>query len=153
MKVYSQLTPQTVTLDLKPGDKTALIKQLVDLLPLPPSLSRKNVVEEIKKREAISSTGIGEGVAIPHAKIDIEEDLLFALGVCQTPQPFEALDQKPVQIFITVVSRKDATGPHIRALAQLARLMQSPDFREKLLAAKTPEEAIRVFQEEEEKNG
>jgi mannitol/fructose-specific phosphotransferase system IIA component (Ntr-type) len=152
LKIYPYLNPSVINLRIRPGDKSFLLEQLADLLPLPAGLPREPVVEELKKREAISSTGIGDGVAIPHAKLDIAEDLVFALGVCPVPQPFDSIDHGPVQIFVLAVSRKDATGPHIRALAQVARLMQSGDFRSRLIQARTPEEAIALFREFEDKN-
>ena len=152
MRVSENLKLEAISLNITPGTKDQLLSQLVDLLPLPEECDRATVLEEIQKRESISSTGIGEGVAIPHAKIDIQDDLIFSFGVCQDPQPFASHDQKPVQIFIMVVSRKDATGPHIRALAQLARAMQSEEFRGKIISAKEPQKIIDFFKEEEDRN-
>lgn len=88
------------------------------------------------EREALQSTGIGDGVAIPHGAMEGLESQRAALLVCPEGLPFEAIDGRPVRILFAVVGPKRTTGEHLKTLARVSRLLRDAGFREKLLLAK-----------------
>jgi PTS system nitrogen regulatory IIA component len=102
------------------------------------------------EREALQSTGIGEGVAIPHGAIDSVPSQVAAALICPAGVPFDAIDGRPVGILFAVVGPKRNTGEHLKTLARVSRLLRDASFREQLLASTTRTEAydlIRVAEE------
>lgn len=95
----------------------------------------------LREREALQSTGIGDGVAIPHGAIEGLRSQRAALLVCPDGLPFEAIDDRPVRILFAVVGPKRTTGEHLKTLARVSRLLRDASFREKLLKAEEGAEA------------
>ena len=116
-------------------------------LPAPTSLDFYRVLCE---REALQSTGIGDGVAIPHGALENLSGQLAALLICRDGVNFDAIDQSPVYIVFAVVGPKRATGEHLKTLARISRLLRDPAFREKLLAASDRAEAYGLIRSAEE---
>ena len=100
-------------------------------------------------REEIMSTGIGHGIAIPHGKSEYVSELGGVLGIKKEGVDFDALDGKPTHIFFLLVSPLDVSGPHIKALARISRLLKGEEVRQQLIHARDMEEAIAVLNEEE----
>ena len=96
------------------------------------------------------STGIGDGIAIPHGKSDSVVKLVAALGTQRRGVDFEALDGEPAYVFFLLVSPANVSGPHIKALARISRLLKNDDFKKKLITASSPEEIISAIRAEEE---
>ena len=95
-------------------------------------------------REQARTTGIGHGLAIPHGKCAGIRGLAMAIGKPAAPIEFAAIDQKPVKLVVLLASPIDKTSDHIQALARVSRLMSSEAFREKIYAAKSPEEIFEL---------
>jgi mannitol/fructose-specific phosphotransferase system IIA component (Ntr-type) len=102
----------------------------------------------ILKRESQGSTGLEKGVAVPHAKSTQVENLTIAIGVSYEGIDFESLDGKPSNLFFLILAPPDQSGPHIEALAEIARLVRSSGFCEALLRAKDAKEAICIIRGE-----
>jgi nitrogen PTS system EIIA component len=102
------------------------------------------------EREGLQSTGIGDGVAIPHGALDNLSGQLAALLVCPEGVPFDAIDSRPVHILFAVVGPKRATGEHLKTLARISRLLRDPSFREKLLASADRLQAYSLIRSAEE---
>jgi PTS system nitrogen regulatory IIA component len=102
------------------------------------------------EREGLQSTGIGDGVAIPHGALDTLTGQLAALLVCSDGVPFEAIDGRPVYILFAVVGPKRATGEHLKTLARISRLLRDGSFREKLLASTDRVQAYSLIRSAEE---
>ena len=100
----------------------------------------KKVLDSVLDREATRTTGIGNGLAIPHGKCAGTDHLVMAIGKPANPIDFQAIDGRPVTIIWLLNSPPDKTGPHIHALARISRLMTIDRFRQALTLAKTPQE-------------
>lgn len=152
MKLADILCIETVVLPLKNSIKEKLIEELVQAIAKSGKLADyQKVLEAVFAREAVMSTGVGDGVAIPHGKSDAAPDIVAALGVSKTPIDFEAIDGKPVNLIWLIVGPPGQTGPHLKALSRISRLMHLEDFRNTLITAKTPAHAMEaiIAQEEE----
>ncbi|HLL90188.1 MAG TPA: PTS sugar transporter subunit IIA, partial [Tepidisphaeraceae bacterium] len=100
-------------------------------------------------RESTRTTGIGNGLAIPHGKCPGTSQLAMAIGRPEKPIDFQSIDGKPVQLIWLLTSPPDKTGPHIHALARISRLMTIDKFRHALLSAKTPDEMFQIIVQQE----
>jgi len=137
------LKPECVLLDLKKGSKKEIIRRLVSALPLGDGKSgRDEILKAVLEREDVMSTGIGRGVAIPHAKTDRVDGLMVSVGIAKEPIPFDAIDDQPCRIFILVVSDPSATSPHVRVLSHISRILNDPVHKEALETAGTVQEVI-----------
>ena len=141
MRLTEILKPQNIKLPLEAKVKTDAIGELVNLLAANGDLTDpKKVLEAVLDREATRTTGIGNGLAIPHGKCTGTDHLVMAIGRPATPIDFQAIDGRPVSLIWLLSSPPDKTGPHIHALARISRLMTIDRFRQALISAKTPQE-------------
>ena len=151
MTLLDILSPASVIVDLKGDTKEEIIAEMVDLLSASEAISdRDKVLQAVLEREKIMSTGIGDGIAIPHGKSDSVVKLVAALGTQRRGVDFEALDGEPAYVFFLLVSPANVSGPHIKALARISRLLKNDDFKKKLITASSPEEIISAIRAEEE---
>jgi mannitol/fructose-specific phosphotransferase system IIA component (Ntr-type) len=107
------------------------------------------VLQAVRERESILSTGIGHGVAIPHGKSPSVPELRMAAGRAASPVDFDALDGQPVALFFLLVGPETAAGPHIKALSRISRIVRRDDVRDRLIAASTPDEFLKALQDAE----
>jgi len=153
MKIIDFLKAGAIIPDLKASDKEELIKELVSLLEEKGEITdQEKVGNLLLEREKLGSTGIGQGIAIPHAKTDQVKQIVIAFGLSQKGLNFESLDEEPVYIIFLVLAPIDATGIHLKVLAKIARLLKDKVFRNSLKSCKDTKEIFRVIKEEEEKN-
>jgi nitrogen PTS system EIIA component len=152
MKIMEFLNKNAVTVNLKSTDKEGIIKELVDLLAKAEDLrNREDLVKALLTRESLGSTGIGQGIGIPHAKSCSVKDLVAAFGVSQKGVNFDSLDGEPAYIFFLLLAPEESAGPHLKALARISRMLKDKFFRELLRKAKDEKEIIRIIQEEDSK--
>ncbi len=152
MKIMDFLDKKAVKLDLQSTEKEDVLKELVDLLAEAQEIGdKKGILKALVERESLGSTGIGQGIAIPHGKTDKVTELVAVLGISHKGVNFEALDGEPVYIFFLLVAPKDTAGPHLKALAQISRLLRDSYFCELLKRCKTAEEVYELIRREEEK--
>ena len=150
MTLLDILSADSTLVDLKGETKEDIIAELVDTLAVGDAISdRDKVLQAVLEREKIMSTGIGDGIAIPHGKSDAVEKLVAALGTQRRGVDFEALDGEPAYVFFLLVSPANVSGPHIKALARISRLLKNDDFKKKLIAAETAAEIIEIIETEE----
>jgi len=134
---------------MKASAKDAVIEGLVDSLVEAEVVTDKGrMVQDIRARERVLSTGIGGGIAVPHAQSPGALRLALALGRLAAPIDFEALDERPVQLVFMVVGPEERGG-FIRVLARISRLLYSGDLQRSLLKARTPQEALSCIRREE----
>jgi len=152
MKITDFLDRKAIKIGLTSTDKEGILKELVDVLAEAKDLGdRKAIVKALLERESLGSTGIGQGIAIPHGKTDKVKELVAVLGVSRKGVNFDALDGEPVYIFFLLVAPKDTAGPHLKALAQISRLLRDNYFCELIKRCQTPEELYELIKREEEK--
>lgn len=136
------LSKETIILNLTATSKEALIEELVDLLVQTGRVKdRKIALKAVLERERKMSTGLQNGIAIPHGKTDTVESLVAALGIKREGIDFESLDGQPCQIFLMTLSPASRTGPHIQFLADISRTLHDASIRKQVLEA-TSEEAV-----------
>ena len=141
MRLTDILKPQNIKIPLDAKNKTEAITELVNLLAANGEVKEpKKVLDSVLDREATRTTGIGNGLAIPHGKCAGTADLVMAIGKAATPIDFQAIDGRPVTLIWLLTSPPDKTGPHIHALARISRLMTIDKFRQALAEAKTAQE-------------
>ncbi len=144
------LSLRSTVVGLQGETKEQIIEELVDALEIGDAITdRDKVLQAVLEREKIMSTGIGDGIAIPHGKSDAATRLVAALGTQKRGVDFEALDGEPAFVFFLLVSPANVSGPHIKALARISRLLKNDDFKKKLIDASTAEEIISAIAEEE----
>jgi mannitol/fructose-specific phosphotransferase system IIA component (Ntr-type) len=150
VQISELLTTNSVIVPLISSEKNGIITELVDAAPFDFNYADKNrVISAVLEREKVTSTGIGEGIAIPHAKCDIKEELVMSMGISIKPVDFQSIDNKPVQIFFMLLSRKDVSGLHIKMLARIAKLVRTENFANNVLACKSSSDVIELFRKEE----
>lgn len=151
MNLLDVLTPEAVKVPLDSTDKRAVIDELVDRLA---ELRLISDADELKRvvwqREEQRSTGIGEGLAIPHGKSNCSKSLVMAVGRPAEPIEFDAIDGKPVRLVILLASPPDKTAEHIQTLGKISRMMVDPTVRKKAYEADSAETLYALFAEAEE---
>jgi PTS system nitrogen regulatory IIA component len=153
MKIMDFLDKKAMTADLKASDKEGVIREMVRLLAAAGDIKEEEeLVKSILAREALGSTGIGQGIGIPHSKSDNVKQLVAAFGISQKGVNFDSLDGEPVYIFFLLVAPEESAGPHLKALARISRMLKDKYFRDMLRKAKDEKEALRIIQEEDAKN-
>jgi len=150
MRLTEILTESRIELDLSAADKNGIIEQLTDLVVKDlDDVPRAPILKAVMTREDLMSTGVGNGVAIPHGKTDAVSELVAAFGRCSAPVDYDALDGKPVSLVFLLVGPEDAAGPHIKALSRISRLLSYEEFRQRLVGATTSAEILAAISEEE----
>ncbi len=150
MQILDFLSSDAIKISLESKNKKDVIKELVELLVKTGKVKdKKKMVQTLVEREDLGSTGIGQGIAIPHGKSDTVTDLAAAFGLSPEGISFDSLDGEPVNIFFLLVAPEGAAGAHLKALARISSLLKDKYFRKTLLVAKTPEEVVKIIQEEE----
>jgi len=151
MTLLDILSSKSTIVGLQSDTKDGIIEELVDSLEVGEAITdRDKVLQAVLEREKIMSTGIGDGIAIPHGKSEAVIRLAAALGTHKRGVEFEALDGEPACVFFLLVSPASVSGPHIKALARISRLLKDDTFKKKLIEAATTEEVLAAIQVEEE---
>jgi PTS system nitrogen regulatory IIA component len=154
MKIVDFLSPQAISANLQSTTKKDIIKELVGQLIKSGEIKDKDkdkVVKVLLEREALGSTGIGQGIGIPHGKFAGVRRLISAFGLSRKGVDFESLDGEPVYIFFLLVAPEDSAGPHLKALARVSRLLKDKYFRETLKSAKDEKALIKIIRQEDQK--
>src|SRR5881227_2272401 len=150
MRLIDILKPQNIKVPLDARQKTDAIGELVTLLATNGEVKdAKKVLDSVLDRESTRTTGIGNGLAIPHGKCNGTDHLVMAIGRPATPIDFQAIDGRPVNLIWLLTSPPDKTGPHIHALARISRLMTIDKFRAALAGAKTGQEMWDIISQQE----
>ncbi|MBN1607960.1 MAG: PTS sugar transporter subunit IIA [Polyangiaceae bacterium] len=149
MRLSDILAEQRIVVDASGSvvpDKGAALQLLASLLAPAVELDPEVVERLLKDREELQSTGIGDGVAIPHASADAAVKQAAALLVCPRGVPFEAIDGQAVELVFGVVGPRRATGEHLRTLARISRLLRDDSTRHQLKHAASPIEAYNLIE-------
>ena len=150
MRITDLLKEETIILDVRSKSKPNILKELVEQLDQAGTLNDKeSFMADILAREAQSTTGIGDGIAIPHAKSAAVKKPAIAFGRSTEGIDFESLDGKPAHIFFMIAASDGANNDHLEALSRLATFLMDKHFREKLLAATSKEELLTMVNERE----
>jgi len=135
MEISEILMPQAVIQRLKAGNKKKLLNEIAAAAAAVVGLDHGKVFEALWEREKLSSTGVGHGVAIPHARLPKLERIVGTFAHLDQPVDFEAIDDTPVDLVFTLLTPAEAGADHLKALARVSRLMRNAAVCEKLRAA------------------
>ncbi len=151
MKISEFLHPEGIIADLQATRKRDILDELCEPMAARfPALSVEHLREVLEEREHLGSTGIGDGVAIPHGKLAGLPELCATFGRSPQGVDFEALDGKPTYLFFAVFAPEHSAGIHLKALARISRLLKSAPLRHSILQAKDGAEIYRLMTEEDE---
>ena len=151
MKITDFLNVQTVIPMLASREKNAALQEMADWLAAHSFLDKKRVLEVLLERERISTTAIGEGVAIPHGKLPGVERVLGVFGRSLEGVDFASLDGRPTHLFFVLIAPENAAADHLKALARISRLLKDEAFRRRLMEGKTSQEIFQAIAEEDQK--
>lgn len=148
MALLDILGEQCVRVGLEGEDKEEVLEELVDALVRAGEVpDRERALKAIVDREALGTTGIGGGVAIPHGKDETITHLVAAVGTSRAGVEWDAADGAPVYLVFLVLAEAHNPGPHVQLLADIARLLKTPGLRRQLVEAASPDEVIRLIRE------
>jgi PTS system nitrogen regulatory IIA component len=151
MHLSQLLNSEAVDVQLRSKAKREVIAELVALLEKAHGVSSGGeILDRVLKREAMMSTGIGNGIAIPHGKARAVDRLVAACGVSRTGVEFDSVDGEPATLFILLVSPEDVGGPHVKVLANISRLLKEENVRESLKHAESSDAFFSLLREFEE---
>ena len=149
MALIDLIEESVVRAPLKARGKEEAIRELVDILAAASKISdTQSVLQAVLDREAKGSTGLADGIAVPHGKTTAARELTVAIGVSPDGIEFGSMDGQPARLFFLILAPPDQTGPHIEALAEIARMSRSKAFCSSLVACRTPAELVRMFKDE-----
>ncbi len=152
MKIMDILVKDGAILDLASDEKNGVLAEMAGAVAAAePSLDADRLLQVLLEREELQSTGIGEGVAIPHGKIAGLEHLVASFARSVGGVDFESIDGQPTNLFFLLVVPEHSGGQHLKALARISRFLRDGEFRAKLLEAEALEDVFRAIDEEDAK--
>jgi PTS system nitrogen regulatory IIA component len=152
VKITDFLNVQTVIPTLSSREKNAALQEMANWLASTyPPLDRRKVLEVLLERERISTTAIGEGVAIPHGKLPGVERVLGVFARSPEGVDFASLDGAPTHLFFVLIAPENAAADHLKALARISRLLKDEAFRRRLMEGKTNREIFETIADEDQK--
>ena len=156
MKITEFLYKEALITDLKATTKNEVIQEMIQSLIDAGGIEKKyknKVIDVLLAREALGSTAIGQGIAIPHGKSDCTDKQVADLAISKKGINFDSLDGEPAHIFFLLVAPIDSAGPHLKALARVSRLLKDKFFRESLKNTKTTKEMLELISREDVRVG
>lgn len=152
MKLSELLAEESVITDLKAKDKKGVLEELAEaVVNHEPNLEKLSLVKILLDRERLGSTGIGDGVAIPHGKFKGLKNPVISFGRSRKGLDFEAMDGEPVFLFFLLVAPEDSASIHLKALAKIAKILKNSVFRKELQEASSREVIYKsIIQNDEE---
>jgi fructose-specific phosphotransferase system IIA component len=150
VKISDYLKENYMKLSLESKEKEAAIRELAEVFRHDEHIKDfSQLMEDVFEREALGTTGIGLGLALPHARTDAVDAFVIAVGRSEEGIEFGALDGEPVKLVFLMATPKAEVQSYLKILAHLTRILKKESFRTSLLEAKTPQELIDCFKKEE----
>ena len=150
MKLSELLDESVVKVGLESEDKEEAFAEMIELLVRAGRITdRARALQAILAREEMATTGIGNGLAVPHGKDSSIKTLTAALGVSREGIEYDATDGEPVRLVFLVLAEANNPGPHVRCLGEIARLLTVPGFHDRLCRVETAQEALAIIRAEE----
>lgn len=138
--------------ELEAVDKQGVLREFARMLKSMNKVdNEEDILRVLLEREALGSTGIGDGVAIPHGKLPMSSEMIVAFGRSNKGVDFQAMDSKPVHLFFLLVTPEDRPGDHLKALARISRILKNSALRECLQTAPSRQELQRLIYQEDSK--
>lgn len=152
MKLLDYLNEEWVIPDLKGTDKPSILKELSSVLVKPCQVSSVDeLVQVLLDREKLGSTGIGEGIAIPHGRLKKLKRFYISFGRSLNGVDFDSIDRKPSQLFFLVMAPENSAVDNLKLLSRIVTFLKEPSFKKRLMEARSPKELFQIISEEDEK--
>jgi len=150
MQLDQILKIEFINANLSAGNKDEALAELINtIIQGGIKLEHSSIIEILTQRESLGSTGIGDGVAIPHGKIPELDEIIVAFGRSMEGIPFNSLDGKPVHLFFLLLAPENSSGQHLKILAKISKMLKDVDFRRKLLKAESKSDLYKnIFDQE-----
>ncbi|PKK84772.1 MAG: PTS mannose transporter subunit IIAB [candidate division Zixibacteria bacterium HGW-Zixibacteria-1] len=146
MKLSKFCSEDLITFNLKSGDKESVLDELVELASKSKLVkSSEELLKDVMDREELVTTGVGYGVAFPHAKTKATKGIVIAFGRSEKGIDFDAMDHKPVNLFFLIAAPEDAIGAHLNVMARLSYIMKSEENRQKMMTVTSPGELLQMI--------
>ena len=151
LRLSDLLAPERIRVPLSASEKDAVLAELVDLVVESLGLEgrRSGILQAVREREGALSTGIGDGIALPHARIEGVSRTVLAAGVSAGAIEFGSLDGRPARLFFFVLSSADEVGSQVKVLSRISRLMRSESLRRRLIGSENAEQFLKLLREAE----
>ena len=150
MRLRDLLDDQSINIGLESVDKEECFEEMVDILVRAGRVSdRAATLRAIQDREEQGTTGIGTGIAVPHAKHGSIPSLIAAMGISREGIEFDSIDGEPVHLVVLLLANINEPGPHLQALVEIARLVRIPGFYRKAVEASTAADILQILDSEE----
>ena len=150
MKISELLTPELVKVNLSSVDKDELFEEMVQVFVGNGLIKdRAAAVRSLQEREILLSTGVGNGIALPHGKLAEASGTMLALGICRQGIDYDSLDGEPVHIVLTIFAQPNNPEQHLELLGEISRLFSIPGFNDRICAAQTPQQVLEIIKSEE----
>jgi nitrogen PTS system EIIA component len=151
MKIIDIFRKENIIEGLKSKTKRDVLAELSGLfLQDDVKCSHENMVKTLLEREKLGSTGIGDGIAIPHGKLADLHELIVSFGRSREGIEFDAMDGKPAHIFFLLMAPENTTGQHLKALAKISKMLKDNSFRKKLMEAKSKDELYSIIADKDD---
>ena len=151
MKITEMLKREFVLEQLKAGNKRDALAELAGVFTQGRiRVDSEAMLHVLLERERLGSTGIGDGIAIPHGKLPGLEEMVVSFGRSREGITFEAMDGKPVHLFFLLMAPENSAGHHLKALAKISRMLKDANFRKNLLEAKMHEDLFRIIADKDD---
>ena len=151
MKLSEIFKPQLIISNLKANDKKGVLEELSQVITEQnPSLNKRSLLQVLLERERLGSTGIGDGIALPHGKLKELSNLLISFGRSINGLDFDSIDEQPAYLFFLLLAPVNSAGMHLTALAKISRMLKDANFRQRLMGAKSREEIYKVIMDMDE---
>ena len=146
MKISEIFNPQLIISNLKAHDKKGVLEELSQkITEQNPSLNKRSLLQVLLEREKLGSTGIGDGIALPHGKLAELSNLLISFGRSINGLDFDSIDEQPAYLFFLLLAPENSAGMHLTALAKISRMLKDGNFRQRLMGAKSRKEIYQVI--------
>jgi nitrogen PTS system EIIA component len=150
MKLSQLLNKNSIIVNLKATEKKTIIEELAGAVSKATKARTEDIAQVLWEREQIGSTGIGGGIAIPHGKLGVIEEITVGFGLSKEGVGYDSLDNKPVHIFFLLITPENSTGGHLKVLAQISKLLKMEHFKQDLKSAESAEHIYNVIMEVDE---
>lgn len=151
MKLSEIVKPEFIISDLKAHDKKGVLEELSEIITeREPSLDKGLLLQVLLERERLGSTGIGDGIALPHGKLRELRRLLISFGRSMNGLDFDSIDEQPAYLFFLLLAPENSAGIHLKALAKISRLLKDGSFRRQLMSAKSGQEIYEMILDRDE---
>jgi PTS system nitrogen regulatory IIA component len=153
MKIAEMLRKEFVLEELKARNKRDTLVELAGVFAKGKcKIDPEAMLHVLIEREKLGSTGIGDGIAIPHGKLAGLDEMVIAFGRSREGIDFEAMDGKPAHLFFLLMAPVNSSGQHLKALAKISRMMKDGVFRRNLLEAKMHDDLVRIIAEKDDES-